>query len=131
MPACTNSAYSIHRVSETTNAGEDHLIELGNFLDSFYSASEKEKITMIADAPLDMARRELVPLLAATAHKLANDHHLKPPDWVFESRCYMPDTEPYFDMRGKGEMRAVLMVTSPPEFMHRNLFVSKNSLSRV
>jgi len=122
---------SIHNISRKTNAGADFYLELGDFLDSFYRASVEEKSDMLADAPDKMGKPEYVPFLASTAHKLANDFALQPPEWVFDKRCYLPGMKPYFDCNAMGNLRLWFMYKSPAEFKHRNLFVDENVLTRV
>jgi hypothetical protein len=122
---------TIHDISEKTNAGADFYIRLGDFLDSFYRTSKEEKAEMIAAAPDDMERPEYVPFLASTAHKLADDFGIQPPDWIYDRRCYLPGTQPHFACNAKGNLRLWFMYKSPPEFKHRNLFVDENVLARV
>jgi hypothetical protein len=121
---------SIHDISVRANKGKNLQMDLGHFLDAFYAAGRNTRIAMIKQPPEDTRIDYLVPFLAATAHKLANDHRLKPPTWAFEPRCYLPGDKPYFATLTGGELRRVLMCISPPEFKHRNLFVSDNALSR-
>jgi hypothetical protein len=125
-----NTDYTIKGISEDVNAGERFGIALGGFLDAFYRATRCEREFMIAESPLDMENREDVPFLAATADKLANDHDLKVPLWAFEPRCYLPDTQPYFQFKHI-KLRCLCMFVSPIEFKHRNIFVTDNVLSRV
>ena len=122
---------SIHNISVNTNGGADFYLELGDFLDSFYRAPVTEKTAMLADTPDDMGRPEYVPFLASTAHKLANDYAIQPPEWVFDRRCYLPGMEPFFGCNATGNLRLWFMYKSPAEFKHRNLFVDENVLSRV
>ena len=122
---------SVYNISLKTNAGEDFYLLLGNFLDAFYLADSNQRVEMINEAPLDMEMPEYVPFLAASAHKLAIDYELIPPDWVFEKRCYLSGKNPHFAFNAKGDMRLWLMYKSPSEFKHRNLFVDENVLVRV
>ena len=88
---------------------------------------------MISDPPEDIAQRESVPFLAATAHKLANDYALRVPAWVFEPRCYLARDEPYFGLsrQVKCGLSTLFLYKSPAEFKHRNLFVDEFVLLRV
>ena len=122
---------TIFDISAKTNAGADFYLQLGDFLDSFYRASDNEKADMIAMAPDDMEKPEYVPFLASAAHKLADDSKMPPPKWVFEGRCYLPGDKPHFACKAKGNLRLWFMYKSPSEFKHRNLFVDENVLSRV
>jgi len=122
---------TIYDISVKTNAGANFYLQFGDFLDSFYRATDKEKVEMLANPPNDMAKPEYVPFLAATAHKLADDFDLPPPEWVFDERCYLPGNKPHFACNAKGNLRLWFMYKSPSEFKHRNLFVDENVLSRV
>ena len=122
---------SIYSISVHTNEGDDFYLLLGDFLDSFYHASSEKRADMIADPPVDMDKPEFVPFLAATAHKLALDHNIAAPQWVFEPRCYLPGMAPFFACNARGNLRLLFMYKSPSEFKHRNLFVDENVLARV
>ncbi|MDR1978025.1 MAG: hypothetical protein LBQ42_04760 [Synergistaceae bacterium] len=104
---------------------------LGDFLDEFYKTTPEIQAKMLGEPPENMDRQEYVPFLASTAHKLANDHGLDPPRWVFEKRCYLPGRSPYFACNAKSKLRLLFMYKSPAEFKHRNLFVDENALGRV
>ncbi|MDR1523257.1 MAG: hypothetical protein LBS29_04835 [Endomicrobium sp.] len=119
---------NIHNVSLRVNDGEDFYLLLGDFLDEFYKTPKGE---MLSSHPEQMSKAELVPFLAATAHKLANDYGFVPPRWTFERRCYLPGDEPYFACKARGNLRLLFMYKSPSEFKHRNLFVDENVLVRI
>jgi hypothetical protein len=66
--------------------------------------------------------------IAATAEELARRFELPQPDWtVGEDRQLR---NPWF-ASPLAELRAVLLLESPPAFRARNLFVSENALSRA
>ena len=117
-------------ISTMVNAGRDFYLLLGDFLDEYYAAPTESKALMLAEPPEDMPRREWLPFLAATAHKLCNDGGFPPPAWVFEERCYLRG-EPFFACHARGNLRLLFMYKSPIEFKHRNLFVDENALVRV
>jgi hypothetical protein len=121
----------VKRISRETNTGEDFYLLLGDFLDEFYRAAPETRMEMLREKPEEMSSPELVPFLAATAHKLAGDYGLAPPCWVFERRCYLPGAYPHFGCGAKGNLRLLFMYKSPAEFKHRNLFVDENVLARV
>ena len=125
---------SIKQILDNTQKGGNFYLLLGDFLDEFYRAPDKEtRQKMISDPPSSeglLCRRELPAFAAATAHKLANDYNLETPSWVFEKQYYLYD-QPFFSSGAKGEMRLLFMYKSPSEFKHRNLFVDENVLSRV
>ena len=122
---------TIYNISVKTNFGADFYLLLGDFLDSFYTAFDKDRNIMLSVAPNDMEKPEYVPFLASVAHKLADDFNIIPPDWVFDKRCYLPGNKPHFACNAKGNLRLWFMYKSPPEFKHRNLFVDENVLLRV
>ena len=122
---------SIYNISRATNAGSDFYLLLGDFLDEFYKSAPNIRAEMIRDRPEGMGSPELIPFLAAAAHKLVNDYNLNTPDWIFEQRCYLPGAQPYFACGAKGNLRLLFMYKSPAEFKHRNLFVDENVLTRV
>ena len=122
---------SLYNLSVRANMGDDFYLSLGDFLDAFYRSDSDTQANMIAATPVDMEKPELVPLLAATAHKLAIDFGLVTPQWTFESRCYLPGMSPHFACNAKGNLRLLFMYKSPSEFKHRNLFVDENILIRV
>jgi hypothetical protein len=123
---------SIRNISIETNAGNDFYLLLGDYLDEFYKAPPRLRADMLREAPEDIpSRLELLPFLAATAHKLADDYGFTPPEWAFEQRCYLPGNKPYFGCGASGNLRLLFMYKSPIEFKHRNLFVDENVLVRV
>jgi len=123
---------TISQAVEQLNRGENFYIVLGDFLDEFYRRDSAARRSMIADAPPAGASvsREHAALLAATAHKLANDYGLEVPVWVMDRKFRLTD-EPYFDCGAKGNLRLLFMYKSPAEFKYRNLFVDENFLTRV
>jgi hypothetical protein len=69
-------------------------------------------------------------VLAATAHKLANDNDLSVPTWVFEPIYTMPI--PVFSHDTKNsEYQEFLKNDAPYEFASRNIFYSSSVLERV
>lgn len=122
---------TIYDISTKTNAGADFYLLIGDFLDSFYRMTDKEKTRVLSIAPNDMTKPEYIPFLASATHKLADDFGITPPDWVFDKRCYLPGDKPHFACNAKGNLRLWFMYKSPSEFKHRNLFVDENVLSRV
>jgi hypothetical protein len=121
---------TLHKVSTLVNKGYGFFHFLSEFLDDFYSAPTDVKAALIEETPEDMPDPTNVPYMAATAHKLANDYGLVPPCWVFEKRCYLPGDMPYVVGCVTGPLRVHYYFYSPPEFKHRNIFTSENTLSR-
>ena len=124
---------SIRQLLDNAWSGGNFYVLLGDFLDEFYKAPASEKQKMVDDPPSGpglLCGREIRAFAAASAHKLANDHCLEVPSWVFEKKYYMADM-PFFGCGAKGDLRLLFMYKSPAEFKHRNLFVDENVLSRV
>jgi len=87
---------------------------------------------MIAEPPEDMNNKENVPILAASVHKLSNKYGLTPPNWIFDKRCYLPDTEPHYGYNAtRPDFRTWLEENSPIEYKQRNLFVGDAVLMRT
>jgi len=122
---------NIYNISVRSNLGEDFYLLLGDFLDAYYRTSSDNRKDMLMKPPVDMEYPEYVPFLAATAHKLALEYDISPPEWVFSPRCFLSGNEPFFACHAKGNLRLLFMYKSPPEFKHRNLFVDENVLTRV
>ena len=117
-------------VINDTLMGRDFYLSLGDFLDEFYRADTRDRKDMLFVTPdFDIPKTNLA-YLASSVHKLANDHDIEPPEWVFDERCYLYD-EPFFGCNATGNLRLLFMYKSPSEFKHRNLFVDENVLVRV
>jgi len=124
---------SIKKVLDDTQSGGDFYLLLSDLLDEFYQSPSETMQEMITEPPSGLGlrcERELLAFAAATAHKLANDHKLVVPSWVFDKKYYMSD-KPFFGCNAKGDLRLLFMYKSPTEFKHRNLFVDEHVLSRV
>ena len=122
---------SMNDIAVNSNSGGNFYLLLGDFLDEFYKSDNNCRLNMIVEPPEDICIPELLPFLAAAAHKLANDCGMEAPGWTFEPRCYLPGDKPFFGCGAKGNLRLLFMYKSPPEFKHRNLFVDENVLVRV
>jgi len=107
----------------------DFNFALGAFLDEFRRA--KNKSVMISTPPptegLTMRQRCI---LAAVAHKLANDNVLEVPTWVHEPDFKMPNPVFAFDTKNKG-YQAFLLQDTPYEFASKNIYHGANSINRV
>jgi len=124
-------------VDKTIANKEDFGFYLRNFLDDFYALDQEDRQKVLI-SPVryhENYRRELS-FIAAAVEKLADDYGLACPDWIFDRRYYSAD--PLFpaflertDPQKKSKLRIVLMVESPPQFKVRNIFVSRNCLSRA
>lgn len=112
---------------------DEFRLAVGTWLDNFRSSNYKSN--MIAEPPIpagdetDDVRLNLC-VLAATAHKLANDNGLEIPAWVHEPIYSMPF--PVFSHNTKNpEYQEYLKKDAPYEFASRNIFCSSSILSRV
>jgi len=124
-------------VDKTMAKREDFGFYLRNFLDDFYALNQQGKQNVLISAVRydEVCRRELS-FVAAVVEKLADDYGLACPDWIFDRRLYSADPVfPAFlertDPEKKSKLRIALMVESPPQFKVRNIFVSRNCLSRA
>lgn len=110
---------------------DDWTIE--EFLDSFYGVSPARRQSMIDREPELLAGKlengEITDAyLAATAEYLAWRYRLRNPEWTYDSRRVVK--EPWFATDIEG-IKPLLAMESPASFRRRNLFVSKNALSRA
>ncbi len=123
---------TVNQALAAVNNGEGFWIAFGDFLDEFYRQSDQIRELMIMQEPIDCINvdRAHKALFAAAVHKLANDHGLKIPAWVWKKEYYMKE-QPFFDCNARGNLRLLFMYKSPAEFKHRNLFVDENILVRV
>ncbi len=104
---------------------------LANFLDEFYAAPDAKAL---ATAPPLLALQFGEPghvqdaYLAATAEALACAHQLPVPAWTHAAARKLQ--RPWF-ASPLAALRAVLLLESPAAFRSRNLFISRNALTRV
>ena len=117
-------------IAKETLAGRDFYLNLGDFLDEFYSTDNAGRMAMLYARPDFSISQTNLAYLAATVHKLANTYEINPPEWAFEERCYLRE-KPFFGCNAKGNLRLLFMYKSPAEFKHRGLFVDENVLERV
>ena len=123
---------TVLELSRRLNEGQPLSILLGDFLDEFYRADDSKRLAMIKAVPEPIDEPDFLgPFLAAAIHKLANDHGLPVPGWVFEGRFFLPGDRPYVGEEASGALRAFYLLVSPGEFKARNIFVSDNCLSRA
>lgn len=108
---------------------KDFTFSLGTFLDDFKRSDNK--MEMIWDEPLsEKFDKEKVSILAAVAHKLANDYKLNPPQWVNKDSYYLPYPIFSFNTSNK-EYQEYLRDNTPFEFASRNIFYGNNAIERV
>ena len=99
------------------------------FLDEFKRSSNK--VQMIENPPnAQESQLYNLCLLAGTAHKLANEHGLNVPAWVYDEKYIMP--EPYFAFNTQNqEYQEFLLEDTPYEFASRNIFIGADAIERV
>jgi len=113
----------------TRYSKEDEFYLFGQFLDDFQN-EEQDKYGMIKDEPQGKEGMERFScILAATAHKLANDNDLPVPQWVYNKKYVMPYPVYAFDT-DIIEFMNHLEKATPVEFKQRNLMLGDNILSR-
>jgi hypothetical protein len=105
-------------------------VYLGNLLDDFRDRcpTPAEKIALIAEPPEPTGEAETDSYLAALAESLCGEFGMRAPDWTDAPASYLP--RPWF-AGGLENLKAILLVESPPAFRRRNLFISANALHRA
>ncbi len=124
---------SLHEYSRALAKGNPDGWGLGDFLDAFYGVPQNHRQGMIDREPELLAGRiekgEVTDAyLAATAEYLAWHFRLRNPEWTQNLRRFV--REPWF-ATGISGLRPLLAMESPAAFRRRNLFVSRNALSRA
>lgn len=106
-------------------------IYFGHFLDEFYRVDNESRQMMVNDEPdiKENITKKKLAFIAATVEQLCRDYKLEIPDWVDKHIYFLQD--PYFDLNAKGDLRLLLMIESPQVFKRRNIFTTRNALSRV
>jgi hypothetical protein len=117
-------------VAQAAKSERDFAFLLRDFLDGFNECPCQDKL---ADTPIwlsvefdDSGRADAY--LAAVAEHLSITFGLSAPEWVHDSRRFLP--EPWFAAESDSA-REFLRGDSPLAFRARNIFVSANALSRV
>ena len=108
---------------------DDFIFALCTFLDEFRRSDDK--YAMIKTPPKSTnAERENLCILAAAAHKLANDIGVDVPGWVHEPLYKMP--YPVFAFGTDDvEYQAFLLKDTPHEFASKNIYHGANAIERV
>jgi len=120
---------TIKSVSEKYTPKDEYTL-FGQFLDDFRNEKD-DKYALIQDEPNNKTGMELfICILAATAHKLANDNDLPVPEWVLKQQYVYTGVHYAFNTQIE-EYREHLKKTSPAEFKQRNIFLGDNVLSRI
>lgn len=120
--------------AERIRAGETSGMAIGEFLDAYYAADLENRQAMYGVQPSsvnlpDLRKTQVIDAyLSAVAEALAYEDHLDAPRWIYNRRYFLED--PWFasDIQG---FRMLLLMESPVFFRRRNLFVSRNAISRA
>jgi len=109
------------------------VLAFGTFLDAFRHSENKSN--MINAPPLPSSREDEniklnLCILAASAHKLANDYKIDVPAWVEEPIYKMPYPVYAFDTKNK-QYQEYLVENTPYEFEIKNIFYGSSVLERV
>jgi hypothetical protein len=117
---------TLEAVARETQAGSSFDPLLREFLDEFYVADREQRQTAIASEP-----PRITPVhdayLAAVAEHLALRFRLSIPDWTEREDRFLEN--PFF-AGGLEGLKALLLVESPLAFRRRQIFVSRDALSR-
>jgi hypothetical protein len=118
-------------VQLTSKDSNNFEIYNGDFLDEFYRNDDDERKGMVEQEPHSYANLSprILPFLAGMVEKLCNDYEIDCPTWVYKDKYFLE--EPNFYMDVQGNLRIILLVESPVEFKIRNIFTTKNCLTRV
>ena len=125
---------SLVEVSQRVRMGESSGVAIKEFLDEYYAASPADRLGFVEKEPgsvdLPDARKTLVTdaYLSAVAEALSYYDGNDAPNWVFQDRFFLDD--PWFASPIDG-LRPLLLMESPVFFRRRNLYVSRNALSRA
>ena len=107
---------------------DDFIFALCTFVDEF--KRNIERLHMIIDPPQhDGIQGEQLCILAATAHKLANEHDITVPEWVHHSFYKMPYPIFAFNTTNK-DYQAFLLQNTPYEFASKNIYAGANAIER-
>ncbi len=121
--------YTIRELAESIADEHSFYTLKGDFLDCFYARPElREELVRDEPAVRDDLVPWMLPFLAAMVHKLCNDYQVPVPGWICQKCFYL--AEPRFSHNARGKMKAWLFLNAAPEFKHRNLFVSGDTLER-
>lgn len=107
----------------------DFIYALSTFLDEFKRSKNKE--FLIIKEPIFIKKYEKeISILAAMAHKLANENDIPVPEWVFNKKYILK--KPYYQFETKNtEYQDYLIKKAPIEFSQRNIYVDDNALVRI
>ena len=107
----------------------DFSLALRSFLDKFKYYDNRQD--MITNPPKsDNADKLNLCILAAVAHKLANDYGIPVPEWVNEYQYRMPEPVFAFNTENR-EYQEFLLKDTPYEFAGKNIYYGADTLERA
>jgi len=110
---------------------EDFIFALCTFIDEFKRNDNRHEMIELPPRADDVqVSRINLCVLAAAAHKLANDYKLSVPGWVHDPQYKMPYPVFAFDTQNK-EYQEFLIKDSPQEFSSKNIFHGASAIERV
>ena len=107
---------------------DSYRIAFSNWLDSVY-ADTTSKDLFTKEPQWGNLSKEKVAYLAATAHFLSNKRGIPAPEWCFKAKYFLD--KPDFAIECGEELKRILIEQSPNEFKVRNIFLSRNALTRA
>lgn len=108
-------------------------IAIGDFLDDFYRAkTTEEKYALVKDPIttniINPENLRWASFLAAAVDWLCRKYGVATPDWIHRAEYFLK--QPWFLYSG-WQLRAWLLVSTPPPFLMRNIFCGDRALERV
>ena len=125
---------SLAEVAQRIRQGVPSGFAIREFLDEYHAAALAERPGFVeqrpdsVDLPDAWNTQVTDAYLSAVAEALSYYDGRPAPRWVFDSRFFLRD--PWFASSIEG-MKPLLLMESPVFFRRRNLFVSRNALSRT
>lgn len=117
---------------ERLATGANPRLVLGDFLDEWYRTPADKRLDLVIETPAtlgtDLVSQQWGAFFAAAVDYLCWHDRLPLPDWTSAPRYFL--TNPWFLEPGL-PLRAWLLVTTPPAFINRNIFVGANPLRRA
>ena len=111
-------------------AEKDFIFALCTFIDEFKRSAATEKERLISDEPKELGDKEKRCILAAVAHKIANDNRIGVPAWTSKS-IYVMDYPIYSHNTKNSEYQEFLIASTPFEFACRNIFFGEDAIERA
>lgn len=124
--------HTLAQAAERIAGGEAPVKAVSEFLDTFYTATERQaRLAMLSEEPRLSARAQTDALLGAVCEYLCKQHRLDGvPSWASKAERFL--SEPWFTTSDQSDgMREYLTFSSPTEFASRNIFCERSPLRRA